>query len=77
LIKVNLRNKTAFGNYSFILFIFAVIKTLTKIDMATVTLNYDASNALALSVLDVIKRTDAFTIVKEGGKAKSALSVSF
>jgi len=44
--------------------------------MATVTLNYNARNALALSILDVIKRTDAFTVVKEGGKTKSALSVS-
>jgi len=44
--------------------------------MATVTLNYNSNNALALSILDLINRTSAFTVVKDGKKAKSALSVS-
>lgn len=44
--------------------------------MATITLNYNADDTLALSILEIIKRTDAFTIINSAAKKKSPLQIS-
>ncbi|MDR0812111.1 MAG: hypothetical protein LBN23_07590 [Paludibacter sp.] len=44
--------------------------------MATLTLNYNARNALALSILEVIKNTKAFKIITPQLKGKSPLQIS-